>query len=50
MVTKISEKRPVTILLTKKQFEKIKQESRETGNSLNSIIRTALEFHFQIER
>ena len=37
-----SMKKPITILLTEEQYEKLQQKKIETGNSQNSIIRTAL--------
>jgi len=42
-------KKPITILLTQNQAEKLKDESKKTGNSQNSIIRTALEKYFTLK-
>lgn len=40
-------KKPTTILLTHLQLSKLREESEKTGNSQNSIVRTALENYFQ---
>ena len=38
-----------TVVLTKKQLKKLNKQSEETGNSRNSIIRTAINEYFQKE-
>jgi hypothetical protein len=38
-------KKPITVLITEDQYEKLHQYSIETGNSQNSIIRTALNLY-----
>ena len=35
-------KKPITVLLTEDQYEKLQQHKQQTGNSQNSIIRSAL--------
>jgi len=41
-----SDKTVLTILITKTQAGKLREESNRTGNSQNSIIRSALELYF----
>jgi hypothetical protein len=43
-------KKPVTILLTEKQVTNLKNESKSTGNSQNSIVRTALDCYFRTKQ
>lgn len=35
-------KKPITVLVTEEQYDKIQEKKQETGNSQNSIIRDAL--------
>jgi len=42
-------KHPITILLTPGQIKKIRNEAKQTGNSQNSIIRTAIEIYFKMK-
>ncbi len=37
----------ITVVLIEKQIKKLKKHSEETGNSRNSIIRTAINEYFQ---
>ena len=41
-------KQPTTILVTQDQMKKIRDESKRTGNSQNSIVRTALDIYFEM--
>lgn len=45
----MTEKTAVTVLLTEIQAGKLKTESNKTGNSQNSIVRTALEQYFDLK-
>ncbi len=38
-------KKPITVLITESQYKRIQEEKNETGNSQNSIIRTALNLY-----
>jgi hypothetical protein len=40
-------KKAITVLLTKDQYEKLQQKKIATGNSHNSIIRTALNLYLE---
>lgn len=39
-----------TIIFTRKQFDRLKKESEESGNSVNSIVRFALESYWKDSR
>jgi len=43
-------KKPITVLITKIQAEKLRIFSKNTGNSQISIVRTALEEYFNSNR
>lgn len=45
----MTEKIPVTVLLTKTQADKLRAEAKRTGNSQNSIVRTSLEKYFNFK-
>lgn len=38
-------KKPITVLVTEEQYDKIQRKKQETGNSQNSIIRDALNIY-----
>jgi predicted DNA-binding protein len=40
-------KKTITLLLTDEQYNKIQRKKQETGNSQNSIVRTALNKYLQ---
>ena len=42
-----SMKKRTTVILTNKQLQKLKTQVEETGNSRNSIVRTAINEYFQ---
>jgi hypothetical protein len=46
IINVMSEKAVLTILITKTQSDKLREESQRTGNSQNSIIRSAIESYF----
>lgn len=49
-MVKVGNKIPITVLLTESQYSLLIAESKNTGNSHNSIVRTALEKYWNPNR